>query len=41
MGMPYKIIKKELLRKVFGIEADIYEDKINKCPFFIPKNVII
>lgn len=34
---PDKIIRKPMLKNIFGIDADIYEDKINKCPYFIPK----
>lgn len=37
---PDKIIDKELLKDVFKIDATIYEDKINKCPYFIPKKII-
>ncbi len=36
-GTPDKIIEKSLLKDVFKIDADIYEDKINNCPYFIPK----
>lgn len=38
-GEPCKIVNKELLKNIFKIEADIYEDKINNCPYFIPKKV--
>ena len=34
---PDKIIRRPMLKNIFGIDADIYEDKINKCPYFIPK----
>lgn len=33
---PDKIINKSLLKSIFGIDAYIYEDEINKCPYFIP-----
>ncbi len=39
-GHPKKIIDSELLRDVFRIEANIYEDKINHCPYFIPNKTI-
>jgi iron complex transport system ATP-binding protein len=38
-GKPCKIVNKQLLKNIFKIEADIYEDKINNCPYFIPKKV--
>lgn len=39
-GEPYKIINKALLKNIFKIDADIYEDKINNCIYFIPKKTI-
>lgn len=36
-GEPCKIVSKELLKSIFKIDADIYEDKINNCPYFIPR----
>lgn len=38
-GFPHDIIKDSLLKDVFKIEADIYQDKINDCPYFIPKKI--
>jgi iron complex transport system ATP-binding protein len=38
-GSPKEIINEELLQNVFRIEANIYEDTINDCPYFIPKKV--
>ncbi|MDW5300469.1 MAG: ABC transporter ATP-binding protein [Sedimentibacter sp.] len=38
--IPDKIINKSMLKNIFGIDADIYEDEINKCPYFIPKKTI-
>lgn len=38
-GSPEEIISSSLLEDVFGIEADIYDDSINECPYFIPKKV--
>jgi len=37
---PEKIINKPMLKNVFNIDADIYEDEVNNCPFFIPKKTI-
>jgi len=39
-GHPEKIMNSELLRDVFRIDASIYEDKINNCPYFIPNKII-
>ena len=39
-GTPEKIISKSLLKDTFNIDADIYDDKINNCPYFIPKKTI-
>lgn len=36
-GVPCQIVRKDLLKDIFKIEADIYEDRINNCPYFIPK----
>ncbi|MGD9568406.1 MAG: ABC transporter ATP-binding protein [Sedimentibacter sp.] len=38
-GEPCQIVSKELLKDIFKIDADIYEDKINNCPYFIPKKI--
>lgn len=38
-GCPKDIISTSLLRDVFRIKADIYEDSINNCPYFIPKKI--
>lgn len=40
LGRPSEIIKECLLKDVFRIEADIYDDKVNNCPYFIPKKTI-
>ncbi len=37
-GEPCQVVNKELLKDIFKIDADIYEDKINDCPYFIPRN---
>lgn len=39
-GSPKKIMDSDLLRDVFRIEANIYEDKINCCPYFIPNKIV-
>lgn len=36
-GYPEDIITTKNLYDVFEIEAEIFEDKINQCPFFIPQ----
>ena len=36
---PDRVIKKSLLRNVFNIDADIYSDETNECPYFIPKKI--
>ncbi len=36
-GEPCSIVNKNLLKDIFKIDADIYEDKVNNCPYFIPK----
>lgn len=38
-GEPCEIISEELLQSIFKIDADIYEDKINNCPYFIPRKI--
>jgi iron complex transport system ATP-binding protein len=37
-GCPKEIITCENLYEVFEINAEIFEDKINGCPYFIPLN---
>ncbi len=39
-GKPKDIIRDELLREIFRIEAHIYKDEINQCPYFIPHKII-
>lgn len=36
-GEPCQIVSKDLLKDIFKIDTDIYEDQVNKCPYFIPK----
>ncbi len=38
-GDPCEILDKETLKDVFNIEADIYEDDNNKCPYIIPNKL--
>lgn len=40
-GEPSKIINSELLNHIFRIEAHVYEDEINNCPYFIPHKIAI
>ena len=35
-GTPSEVLTKENLRRVFGIDAQIFSDPIYHCPFFIP-----
>lgn len=39
-GCPNKIMDSKLLRSVFNIDANMYEDKINDCQFIIPNKVV-
>lgn len=39
-GRPDTIMKERLLKDIFRIEAHIYEDEINNCPYFIPSKII-
>ncbi len=39
-GIPNNIIKSTLLKDVFRIEANIYRDEVNDCPYFIPYKII-
>ena len=38
-GSSKSVINKDLLNDVFGIDADVYEDSTNKCPYFIPQKI--
>ncbi|WP_250160091.1 ABC transporter ATP-binding protein [Caloranaerobacter azorensis] len=40
-GSPNSIIKNNVLKDVFRIDADIYHDTVNKCPYFIPRKICI
>ena len=39
-GQPNNVINPQLLKDIFRIEAHIYEDKVNSCPYFIPHKII-
>lgn len=39
-GKPSKVIHSDLLRDVFRIEANIFVDSVNSCPYFIPNKII-
>jgi iron complex transport system ATP-binding protein len=38
-GTPKQVINDALLKEVFRIEAHIYMDEVNDCPYFIPQNI--
>ncbi|HLS53417.1 MAG TPA: ABC transporter ATP-binding protein [Tissierellaceae bacterium] len=35
-GRPEEIVKDSLIKDVFNIDAKIYKDKINNCPYLVP-----
>lgn len=39
-GLPCNIINTKLLKDVFRIEAHVYEDEVNCCPYFIPHKIV-
>lgn len=39
-GKPINIIDHKLLMDVFRIEAHVYEDEVNCCPYFIPHKIV-
>lgn len=39
-GKPKNVIQSDLLRDVFRIEADVFEDSVNSCPYFIPNKIV-
>ena len=39
-GKPRNIIEANLIKDVFRIESNIYEDEINDCPYFIAHKII-
>jgi len=39
-GKPGDVISRCLLKNIFKIDADIYDDKINDCLYFIPRKTI-
>lgn len=39
-GSPENILETQVLKDVFRIEGNIYEDEINNCPYFIPRKII-
>lgn len=40
-GTPDEVITDRLLKDVFNVDADIYEDHVNKCPYFIPRKMVL
>lgn len=39
-GKPSNIINPKLLKDIFRIEAHVYEDEVNCCPYFIPHKIV-
>lgn len=39
-GSPKTIMDTQMLKDIFRIDAEIYEDKINHCPYFIPNKIV-
>ena len=39
-GSPKSVINEQVLKDIFKIDAEIYEDKINNCPYFIPNKIV-
>ena len=39
-GQPRHIMNPQLLQEIFRIEAHVYEDEVNSCPYFIPYKII-
>lgn len=39
-GEPCQVVSKELLKYIFRIDADVYMDGINKCPYYIPRKIM-
>lgn len=37
---PSNILNHSILKDVFRIDASVYEDKVNKCPYFIPNKIV-
>jgi len=40
-GRPQEIVNKEFLKEVFCIDADVFQDIKNSCPYFIAYNIAI
>jgi len=39
-GKPNNVLSRCLLKNIFKIDADIYDDKVNNCLYFIPRKTI-
>ncbi|MFV0519314.1 MAG: ABC transporter ATP-binding protein [Lachnospirales bacterium] len=40
-GMPKDIVNQKFLEEVFSLNVDMYYDEVNKCPYFIVRDIII
>lgn len=40
VGTPDEIVTVQNLRDIFGVDADIYRDRVHGCPYFIPQKTI-
>lgn len=38
-GSPNYVISSDILKDIFRIDADIYQDDVNQCPYFIPRKI--
>lgn len=38
-GKPKEVMTLDLIKNVFSIDANIYEDEVNNCPYIIPQNL--
>ena len=39
-GSPVEVITQDNLRRIFDIDARVFEDCLNKCPYFIPLKTV-
>ena len=36
-GTPWEVISKEIIRDVYNVSVEVFENPINKCPYIIPR----